>query len=692
LRTERHDTTLQSDADFLIALAGLSSAVEHVHEFFDRKIDLKLIGCHHDLRPQNVLASGTTLILADFGLSRFKESLRDSDTPFQRGMGDYLAPECEDLETFEPNRIRRSSDIWSFGCILLEAAVYMADGPTAIEDFRNRRLTIVRAFRFHLFHNGPTQPSLAVEDCVSNLEGRSKLSSRLMAALARRMLSTDQSARPKARQTTSRLRFISLSELALTIDGLFSRLILQNDSLDLLLEQTRFAAWKYATWIAALEVEPNHLWQHQYDDCHEYQSMLAGLTAIRDDLEEHLLKDYNACLPFAQLRKLNDDLSTLLPADQQHRSRNFFKIALTNNIDQSLLSNLKDTDRSSVLDRDIRLSMIIRNITELALEGGETDVRERQMNPNTVRIFDRLGEHSIGEFGEGEDRNMVLVEWRRYGSYGVDKSISRQHYGRLNAICKQMSAEQPVSLRALHCRGYYHDGGRHAFGIVFDLPPPTTSEDHRSHYYSLQQWIAETTSKVKTWPVLDLRFRLAYILAKSVLEFHLLGWLHRNLSASNVAFFIDRKDSSNEDAIDPYIIGFSYSRPNDPSAFTSGLTNPVNLAYQHPQYRRAERGYKTQYDYYSLGVVLLEIGHWRPLEEMLGLRTMYGEEHDRRLIDRVSQLKQSMGRDYCEAVRACVCGDFSAGSGEDGGSEALLDFDTKVLSRLHMPSVGRGLS
>ena len=196
---------------------------------------------------------------------------------------------------------------------------------------------------------------------------------------------------------------------------------------------------------------------------------------------------------------------------------------------------------------------------------------------------------------------------------------------------------------------------------------------------------------MKTWPVLDLRFRLAYILAKSVLEFHLLGWLHRNLSASNVVFFRDRKDPSNEDAVDPYIIGFSHSRPNDPFAFTSGLLKPGDLAYQHPQYRKAERGYKTQYDYFSLGVVLLEVGHWRPLKEITGLKTMYGEGHDRRLVDRVSQLKQSMGRDYYEAVRACVCGDF-AGSGEDGGSKALLDFDDKVLSRLHITLVGRGAS
>lgn len=118
LSTERNLTPFISNESFLVGLVGLSSALDHVHNFITKcNIKLELIGCHHDLRPKNILLSGQVFILADFGLSKFKPSTEDSATPFKKGQDYYLAPECEDLDKyFEPLSIRRSSDIWSFGC------------------------------------------------------------------------------------------------------------------------------------------------------------------------------------------------------------------------------------------------------------------------------------------------------------------------------------------------------------------------------------------------------------------------------------------------------------------------------------------------------------------------------------------------------------------------------------------------
>ncbi|CAI4215616.1 unnamed protein product [Parascedosporium putredinis] len=79
LKTEREKTPFTSDATLLIALAGLASAVEHVHHFAAERLELKLMGCHHDLRPRNILVSGSTLILADFGLSNFIEVSDDPE-------------------------------------------------------------------------------------------------------------------------------------------------------------------------------------------------------------------------------------------------------------------------------------------------------------------------------------------------------------------------------------------------------------------------------------------------------------------------------------------------------------------------------------------------------------------------------------------------------------------------------------
>jgi serine/threonine protein kinase len=86
----------QSDESLIVALVGLSSALCAVHEF--DADDLKAIGCHHDLKPSNILIDGSKFILADFGISRFKETTQPSHTPFKGGRGDFIAPEWEDLE------------------------------------------------------------------------------------------------------------------------------------------------------------------------------------------------------------------------------------------------------------------------------------------------------------------------------------------------------------------------------------------------------------------------------------------------------------------------------------------------------------------------------------------------------------------------------------------------------------------
>lgn len=73
--------SFRSDITILGALSGLCSAVPAVHRFTSSNYNIELIGCHHDLKPTKVLVDGSTFVLADYGLARFKESYKSSGTP-----------------------------------------------------------------------------------------------------------------------------------------------------------------------------------------------------------------------------------------------------------------------------------------------------------------------------------------------------------------------------------------------------------------------------------------------------------------------------------------------------------------------------------------------------------------------------------------------------------------------------------
>jgi hypothetical protein len=397
------------------------------------------------------------------------------------------------------------------------------------------------------------------------------------------------------------------------------------------------------------------------------------------------VKAKNARLGFAQLCYFNDQLDSLLDARQQEKSRNFFRISMIGNHDDKIIKQIESDDRGLSLDREIRMRATLKQMTALAKDQSETDTSTMQVEPGTITLISRFNEHSIGQVTKEKQVRQVLVEWRNYAHQSSDEVIGKELFGRLNAIAKQLSIEKPREMRALQCSGYYHSENRTAFGVLFDIPLSTNTELDPVEPTTLCHIIGDTAHRsVKYCPVLDDKYRLAFTLAKSVLEFHLVGWLHKNLTASNVAFFPTKSTPGDERIREPYIIGFNHSRPDRPSAFTEGIVNSADLWYQHPQYRKDTRGYRPEYDYYSLGFILLQIGYWQPLDEIV--RGIDAENLEEKLKARILLLRQYMGREYCEAVMTCIDGAFGPSKAEDseGGNNAVfIDFDTKVLSRLN---------
>ena len=71
--------------------------------------------------------------------------------------------------------------------------------------------------------------------------------------------------------------------------------------------------------------------------------------------------------------------------------------------------------------------------------------------------------------------------------------------------------------------------------------------------------------------------------------------------------------------------------------------------YHHPLYLEHQR-LTPEFDYYSLGLVLLEIGLWKLLDDMtVGYKYWSSEE-----LKQTLRLKSTMGTSYREAVDSCL--------------------------------------
>ena len=683
---------LDTTESMMVAVAGLSSAICKMHDLvFD---SVSLIGCHCDLKPDNILVDKSNLVLADFGLSRFKPSDESSRSEFQQAQGEYLAPECEDLgfkELKERRRVGRSRDVWALGCILLELLTYLLMGSDGVTEFRSERKQSRNGISTTRFYIGNGKPHPGVLKWQEKLEQQisDKLPPRLtypkvlqcFSSLIRRVLDTNPEARPKAADIEVILRGLAICSLSQDIRELFEVKARSHLS-ELPLQEMR----RFESWLAVCKIDYNL----QHSDFtkswlgrsfSDFGTIIHKLYELRNLLRaffqeqaqeqaEQKSSRYRSSQRkspgrfYKQLNRLNNALLGLLPSENQTKVDDHFALSM---LADSSLKFLEDmTDKSEVFhqgDLLSRLACIKLWSNKIETGSGQPSLIVRQSDVTLKGIHDDI--LNVDYRG-----TKTLLEHKPFRDSMVDNLKNLQN--RLENMARLLQKASGSGFPVLSCPGVYVDPGELKMGLLYDFPRNSES-GAPFHSYKTLAAILEKPEQTR-WPLLGERFKLAFDLANSLFEFLKTSWLHRNVRTSNIAFFHNGNILWEQLSI--FFLGFAHSRPMTDEKYTEGPPEDWDENYYlDPDYVWSTR-FKPYHDHYSLGVVLLEIGYWEPLSQVCGDMVETGKSkhtdfREHALNKLVPRLGIHLGATYRDVVRVCLDGTLREGytRAEDDATE-----------------------
>ncbi|KAI1739838.1 prion-inhibition and propagation-domain-containing protein [Xylaria scruposa] len=322
-------------------------------------------------------------------------------------------------------------------------------------------------------------------------------------------------------------------------------------------------------------------------------------------------------------------------------------------------------------------------VQNLRIEETPTRAAKDLLWPSGIAIFD----------SGGSQKFHVLVEWRQSKpvSPGFDvpeKELTLRRNMLVQLLHETSNEPNAADYRVLDCLGYCRRNGQvekggqpiPIIGFVSKIPDWA---DGRKQPTTLHKLLNESFRSVHT-PSLGARFQLAKQLATALYQLQCSQWLHRNLSSHQVVFFHDKTTGSLRFE-EPFLIGLQYSRLDDQSSmemealgrdlypakygqrepFSEGLprilpnpqTNWGSLdLYLHPDFSKKQRRYRRSDDVYSVGIILLEIARWEPVDAFREEDENVQDIAQRVVEDAKEKLSAVVGEIYRDAVVHCLEG------------------------------------
>lgn len=229
--------------------------------------------------------------------------------------------------------------------------------------------------------------------------------------------------------------------------------------------------------------------------------------------------------------------------------------------------------------------------------------------------------------------------------------------------------------------GFAEDEVAKCWWIVYEIPPSITSDPHCCAM-TLQERLGRQSFHMAP---LEVRAKLAFALATAYSELFSSGWVHKAISSHSIVYF-----GSHSPIISPSVVGFEFSRQDTEESNVDAAKTPAQVEqslYRHPDYIGSEaKRYMTQYDIYSFGLVLIEIGFWQPLKDVCPYAKgpTFGKEEAKSVQKWAIQIAETqfafrVGTAYANVVSWCLKSSARVSSDEEDWHPALAFNDHVVV-------------
>ncbi|KAI8673043.1 hypothetical protein LRP88_02432 [Fusarium phalaenopsidis] len=371
------------------------------------------------------------------------------------------------------------------------------------------------------------------------------------------------------------------------------------------------------------------------------------------------------------------------------------------------------SNRNTVLSQSAKFIRLRQRFKDGATTNADLDAvltkMERRMNHfegiNAAKVLAGC-QYSIAHYSPDDEGQpcRVMIEWIPFpqGDYDVYK-LARTRISQISYSLQQIGEisrlQVPPSL------GFIEYGSAKVFGLVSALPTSATSSTTIVTLYDIlpgsqrpgtnERSSSSRRSVNYPLPSLNQRFELATTLVMGFYTFLLTRWHHERFSSLHIAFLVNEatisSTSTQSTPLDlgaPIIGGFAISRPDSTTELSiSAPVEDSEAVYLHPDVRQrlksrpagsnANTGPQTRYqrvhDIYALGLLLVEIGFWRPLarvaESGSGGKVKASNLSAKEFKDAIAKKCRSdlafwMGETYKDVTLRCLL------AGEEGGVQA----------------------